>query len=189
MLRLKKVSKRFATRLISSNNPDDASATIQLQFGAGTTEDFDEQIVPNPDNVGIGLPTTQDKLKTAFSPSNFMFTKTYGIAPSNTTLTIRYLTGGGVAANVSANTLTTITTGGNVLLTTSDNLDATLAQESFDSLAVNNPNAATGGGNGDTVQDIRKNSLANYASQLRSVTQDDYLVRALSMPSQVWFIS
>ena len=51
-------------------------------------------------------------------------------------------------------------------------------------LVANNPNAATGGGDGDTVQDIRKNSLANYAAQLRSVTQDDYLVRALSMPSQ-----
>ena len=184
LLRLKKVSKRFATRIVSSNNVDDNSATLQLQFGAGTVEDFDEQIVPNPDNVGIGLPSTQDKLKTAFSPSNFMFTKTYGVAPSNTVLTVRYLTGGGVASNVPANTLTDITVAGNVLLTTSDNLDATLAQESFSSLAANNPDAATGGGDGDSVQDIRKNSLANYASQLRSVTQDDYLVRALSMPSQ-----
>jgi len=184
LLRLKKVSKRFATRIVSSNNVDDNSATLQLQFGAGTAEDFDEQIVPNPDNVGIGLPSTQDKLKTAFSPSNFMFTKTYGVAPSNTVLTVRYLTGGGVASNVPANTLTDITVAGNVLLTTSNNLDATLAQESFSSLAANNPDAATGGGDGDSVQDIRKNSLANYASQLRSVTQDDYLVRALSMPSQ-----
>jgi hypothetical protein len=112
-----------------------------------------------------------------------MFTGTYGVAPSNTTLTVRYLTGGGVGANVPANTLNTVNTTSNVLFTT-DNLDPTLAQTTFNSLAVNNPNAATGGGNGDTAEDLKINSLANYASQLRSVTQEDYLVRALSMPSQ-----
>ena len=36
-----------------------------------------------------------------------MFTNTYGISPSNTTLTVRYLTGGGVESNVDANTITT----------------------------------------------------------------------------------
>jgi len=184
LLRLKKVPRRFTTRLVSSNNPNSGSATLQLQFGAGSTNDYDEQIIPNPNNIGIGLPSTQDKLTTAYAPSNFMFTKTYGIAPSNTVLTIRYLTGGGVGANVPANTLNTISTGGNVFLTTSNNIDPILAQSTFNSLAVNNPNPATGGGNGDSVQDIRKNSLANYAAQLRSVTQEDYLIRALSMPSQ-----
>ena len=141
------------------------------------------EIIPNPNNVGVGLPYTQDKLTTAYSPSNFMFTKTYGVAPSNTTLTIRYLTGGGVAANVPANTLNTILNLNNVFFTT-DTLDPVLSQTTFDSLAINNPNPATGGGDGDSIQDLRANSLASYASQLRSVTQEDYLVRALSMPSQ-----
>jgi len=183
LLRLKKVPRRFTTRFLSSNNLNSGSATLQIQFGAGSANDYDEQIIPNPNNVGVGLPYTQDKLTTAYSPSNFMFTKTYGVAPSNTTLTIRYLTGGGVGANVPANTLNTITSLNNVFFTT-DNLDATLSQATFDSLAVNNPNAAAGGGNGDSVQDLRTNSLASYASQLRSVTQEDYLVRSLSMPSQ-----
>ena len=123
------------------------SATLQLQFGAGTTNDFDEQIIPNPDNVGIGLPFGQNKLTTAYSPTNFMFDKTYGIAPSNTTLTIRYLTGGGVGSNIPANTLNSISTTGNVLFST-DNLNSTLAQSTFNSLTVNNPNPATGGGMG-----------------------------------------
>ena len=183
LLRLKKVPRRFTTRFLSSNNLNSGSATLQIQFGAGSANDYDEQIIPNPNNVGVGLPYTQDKLTTAYSPSNFMFTKTYGVAPSNTTLTIRYLTGGGVGANVPANTLNTITSLNNVFFTT-DNLNATLSQTTFDSLAVNNPNAATGGGDGDSVQDLRTNSLASYASQLRSVTQEDYLVRSLSMPSQ-----
>ncbi len=183
LLRLKKVPRRFTTRFLSNNNLNSGSATLQIQFGAGTVNDFDEQIIPNPNNVGVGLPYTQDKLTTAYSPSNFMFTKTYGVAPSNTTLTVRYLTGGGVGANVPANTLTTITSLNNVFFST-DTLDPVLSQTTFDSLAVNNPSPATGGGDGDSIQDLRVNSLANYASQLRSVTQEDYLVRALSMPSQ-----
>ena len=101
ILKLDKIQRRFATRVISTGS-------LQLQFGAGTADNTDEVITPNPNNVGIGLPFEQDKLTTAYSPENFLFTKTYGIAPSNTTLTVRYLTGGGVEANVPANDLATI---------------------------------------------------------------------------------
>jgi hypothetical protein len=174
LLKLKKVQRRFATRFRNST-------TLQIQFGAGTTSDVDENIVPNPDNVGIGLPFEQTKLTTAYAPSNFLFTDTYGIAPSNTTLTVRYLTGGGVSANVPANTLTAIN--GNITFLNS-NLVPSTANDIFSSLAVTNPEAASGGGDGDTIEEIRQNSSVNFASQLRNVTQDDYLVRALSMPAK-----
>jgi len=183
LLRLKKVPRRFVSRFVSSNNLNSGSATLQLQFGAGTVNDYDEQIIPNPNNVGIGLPYGQDRLTTAYAPTNFIFDKTYGVAPSNTTLTVRYLTGGGVAANIPANTLNSIGNTSTVLFST-DNLDPTLAQTTFNSLTTNNPNPAKGGGDGDSVEDLRLNSLASYASQLRNVTQEDYLVRAYSLPSQ-----
>ena len=174
LLKLKKVQRRFATRFRNST-------TLQIQFGAGTTSDVDENIVPNPDNVGIGLPFEQTKLTTAYAPSNFLFTDTYGIAPSNTTLTVRYLTGGGVSANVPANTLTAIN--GSITFLNS-NLVPSTANDIFSSLAVTNPEAASGGGDGDTIEEIRQNSSVNFASQLRNVTQDDYLVRALSIPAK-----
>jgi hypothetical protein len=174
ILKLKKVQRRFSTRLRNST-------TLQIQFGAGTTSDVDEDIIPNPDNVGLGLPFEKSKLTTAYSPSNFLFTDTYGIAPSNTTLTVRYLTGGGVSSNVSSNTLTRLN--GNVSFLNS-NLNATTADDIFNSLALTNPEAASGGGDGDTIEEIRQNSSANFASQLRNVTPNDYLVRALSMPAK-----
>ena len=179
LLKLKKTQYRFTTRLRNSS-------TLQIQFGAGTTNDSDEEIIPNPDNVGIGLPFEQTKLTTAYSPSNFLYTKTYGIAPSNTILTFRYLTGGGVTANVSSNTLTTLN--GNVKFLNS-NLNPVTANDIFASLAVTNPEAASGGGDGDSIEEIRQNSSANFASQQRNVTQDDYLVRALSMPARYGEIS
>ena len=180
LLKLEKQQRRFVTRFLNSN-------TLQFQFGAGTVNDSDESITPNPNNVGIGLPFEQTKLTTAYSPSNFLFTKTYGIAPSNTTLTVRYLTGGGVTANVNANVLNRLNSTPTFLNYTLGN--STTATSIFNSLVVTNPFAADGGGDGDTIEEIRQNSMANFASQLRNVTQDDYLVRALSMPARYGVIS
>jgi hypothetical protein len=177
LLRLKQVQRRFVTRFINSGS-------LQLQFGAGTTNDIDEVIVPNPDNVGLGLPYTQDKLTTAYSPTNFIFTKTYGIAPANTTLTVRYLTGGGVASNVPANSLTNLDTSNVRFLNNLPNSVASQANYVFNSIASNNPRAAYGGQNGDTIEEIRQNTLATIGAQLRSVTPEDYLIRALSMPAE-----
>jgi hypothetical protein len=175
ILKLEKVQRRFATRFTSLNN-------LQIQFGSGTTADSDEVITPNPNNVGLGLPFIKDKLTTAYSPANFLYTDTYGISPSNTTLTVRYLTGGGVSSNVAANTLTNLNTSNSQF--NNINLNATTANYIFNSLASTNPNAASGGKGGDTTEEIRQNTLALVASQQRSVTADDYLIRALSMPSE-----
>jgi hypothetical protein len=180
LLSLEKIQRRFSTRFTSAG-------ALQIQFGSGTAGDNDENIIPNPNNVGLGLLTQQSKLTSAYSPTNFLYTDTYGIAPSNTTLTVRYLTGGGVTSNVDANTLTTLNTTN--INFNQINLNATTANYIFRSLSSNNLEAASGGRAGDTVEEIRQNTLALVSSQKRSVTADDYLVRALSMPSEYGAIS
>ena len=175
LLTLEKIQRRFVTRFTSAGN-------LEIQFGSGTTNDVDEVITPNADNVGIGLPYEQSKLTTAFDPTNFLYTDTYGIAPSNTTLTVRYLKGGGVSSNVDANTITSFVNTTNINFQNSS-LNSVTAQYIFNSLAVTNPVAASGGGDGDTLEEIRQNTLVAYQSQLRNVTPNDYLIRALSMPS------
>ena len=180
LLKLKQVSRRFATRFQSPT-------TLQIQFGAGTSSDTNEEVTPNADNVGLGLPFEKDKLTSAYSPQNFIFTDTYGIAPSNTTLTVRYLTGGGATANVSAGSLTTLSN--STVEFQVAGLVGNLADDTFNSLQVNNPLAASGGSDGDTNEEIRQNAISNFSTQLRSVTQDDYLVRALSMPPKYGVVS
>jgi hypothetical protein len=179
ILKLEKIQRRFVTRFLDSGS-------LQIQFGAGTANDTDENIIPNPNNVGIGLPFKQSKLTTAYAPNNFLYTKTYGIAPSATTLTVRYLTGGGAVSNVPANSLNTFTGTAKFL---NSGLPPQTANYVFSSLGVTNPLAADGGGDGDSIEEIRQNSSANFASQLRNVTQDDYLVRSLSMPANYGVIS
>jgi len=180
LLKTKQVQRRFTTRFLSQNQ-------LQLQFGSGNSTLNDEEIIPNPTNVGIGLPFERDKLTTAYSPNNFIFTNTYGVAPSNTTLTVRYLAGGGVTSNSPSNNITSLNTSTIKFLKTGLNNNA--SNYIFNTLASNNQNAASGGKDGDTIEEIRQNSIANYSSQLRNVTSDDYLVRSLSMPSRYGIVS
>jgi hypothetical protein len=181
LLQLKQVQRRFVTRFINSGS-------LEFQFGAGSTESNDEIIVPNPDNVGLGLPFERDQLTTAFSPLNFIFTNTYGIAPSNTTLTVRYLTGGGVSSNVEAGVLTVLDDT-NFRFINPNLANTTLANQIFASVSSNNPLAADGGQDGDSIEELRLNALGNFQNQLRTVTKEDYLIRALSMPSNLGTIA
>jgi hypothetical protein len=180
LLKIKKVPKRFIKRFKTNN-------TLELQFGPGVSSGQDEVIIPNPDNVGLGLPYGTDKLLTAYDPSNFLYTRTYGLSPSNTTLTIEYLVGGGASSNVPQNTINTLSSG--TVTFFGSNLDSTLQSTVRDSLAFANPNPATGGGDGDTNEDIRQNAIAQYPTQLRTVTKDDYSIRSLSLPSKYGVVS
>jgi hypothetical protein len=180
LLKLKKVPRRFISRFKTNN-------TLELQFGPGISSGADEEIIPNFDNIGLGLPYGVDKMTTAFDPSNFLYTQTYGLAPSNTVLNITYLKGGGAISNTPSNTLTK-KIAGNVSFNGSG-LDPTLSNLILNSLAFDNEIAASGGGDGDTNEDLRLNTLATYPTQLRAITKEDYIIRSLSLPSKYGVVS
>jgi len=171
VLALKKVPRRFVTRFRSNGNLD-------LQFGAGTLDSDDSVILPDPSTIGNG--TNQGSknyngsgsLVTTYDPSNFTYSKAYGISPSNTTLTITYLKGGGIAANVPAGTITSPVD--------------TLPSGTF---TITNLQPAAGGRDGDTIEELRENSLRSFNEQGRAVTLQDYTVRALSLPPKYGSIS
>ena len=151
-----------------------------MRFGAGISDNPDEEIIPNPDMVGSNLPGSPSKLNMAFDPSNFLKTKAFGLAPSNTTLTIKYSYGGGIADNVSANSITEITS---VSFDIQDALlSTTLVQSAKDSLSVVNTKPATGGSAGQSIREVRESALAYYQAQQRTVTKVDYIVRTYSLP-------
>ena len=175
ILKLKKTSRRFTVYI------DQNDQTI-LRFGAGISDNPDEEIIPNPDSVGSNLPGSPSKLNTAFDPSNFLKTKAFGLAPSNTTLTIKYAHGGGIGDNVNSEDVNNIA---DVSYTIQDNLlSTTLVQDAKDSVSFNNPEPAKGGASGQTVREVRESALAHYQAQQRNVTKEDYIVRAYSLPAK-----
>lgn len=166
-LKLQKVERRFVSRFTSSGQ-------LQIQFGAGIEPDseVEETFLPSPTNVGFD-PDGDGTLKTAFDPSNFLFTKSYGLAPVNTTLTVRYLKGGGVQSNELA-----------------EAINQEIPQDGGKPpVVVVNEDPATGGRDGDTVEEIRENALRAFAEQQRTVTTNDYVIRALSMPARFGVVS
>ena len=175
MLRLVKSSRRFVTRI----NDDD---TTELRFGAGVSDNPDEVIIPNPDNVGSALGFGVSKLDESFDPSNFMKTKTYGLAPANTTLTITYRYGGAVEHNVRANS---ITQAKNINFSIdSGNLISDKVADAEQSLSFNNPLPARGGASKETLTEIKQNALAFLNTQNRAVTRQDYITRVYSLPQK-----
>ena len=167
ILRLKKVPRRFVTRFTSQG-------VLQIQFGAGVLGSDESTFLPNPNLLNNSEPNSIGNFDKAYDPSNFLYSRSYGLAPQNTRLTVRYVTGGGVASNVSSNTVT-VKSG-----VTPTSEDVTYQ----DTLSFTNELPARGGKDGDTVEELRQNSMRSYGEQLRVVTLDDYTVRALSLPSQ-----
>lgn len=162
--------KRFVSRLKTAG-------TLELEFGAGINNISSSVIIPNPFNVGIGTINGLSLLNTAFNPTNFVTTEDYGLAPNNTDLTVTYLVGGGATANVQANELT-------VIRSITANFKGAPANGAtiIGTIATTNTEPASGGGDGDTMESIRLNTAAQYPSQLRAVTQQDYLGTILSLP-------
>tara|TARA_R110000803_G_scaffold8577_19_gene27472 strand:+ start:513 stop:2453 length:1941 start_codon:yes stop_codon:yes gene_type:complete len=176
LLSLKKVPKRYITSF-------EDEETLVIQFGAGVSSNADEELIPNPDNVGSALYNVVGDLDQGIDPSNFLYTKTYGVAPSNTTLTIEYLVGNGITDNVSAKDLTNIS-GVRTSLANESNLDTTLTTFIKSSLAVTNPEPAKGGRSEEGLDEIRNNAMAYFAAQNRTVSREDYIMRCYAMPPQ-----
>ena len=166
LLKLSKVSRRFTTRFNSAGQ-------LNIQFGAGITGQEDTSFLPDPTNVGLGTNQGISRIDYNYDPANFLYSSAYGTVPSNTTLTIRYLIGGGVEANVPANTAVNQKT-----------VNATGDADIIATLTFTNPAPATGGRDGDTVEELRENSRRSFAEQGRAVTLQDYSFRALTLPSR-----
>jgi hypothetical protein len=176
LLELKKAPKRFITKFESEKE-------LIIQFGAGISANADEEIIPNPDNVGSSLYQNTGDLDQGIDPSNFLYTKTYGVAPSNTTLTVEYLVGNGVVDNVPAKDLTNVVSkvyeNDNTI-----NLNQTTLRFVQNSIAVTNPNPAVGGRSKESEDEIRNNAMAYFAAQNRTVSREDYIMRCYAMPPQ-----
>jgi hypothetical protein len=178
LLQLQRVPRRFVSRILSDN-------TLQIEFGAGlSTDKTDSQIIPTPGNIQAGAVPGISLLTNNYNEAGTFFTQEYGLVP-NGNLTVKYLVGGGVTSNVPANDLTIIDTSGVTFPGGGGGLNTTVLQ----SIVSTNPNPSSGGRNGDTSDEIRQNALYSYSTQLRAVTKDDYIVRALSMPSDYGTVS
>ena len=175
LLKLIKTARRFTTYVRDDNK-------MELRFGSGISADADEELIPNPDNVGSSLGTGISRLDESFDPTNFLKTETFGLAPSNTTLTIQYKYGGSVEDNVPSNAITTFKS--KTYTNSTTGLDTSTQDTSNASLIVFNESPSSGGASQETLIQIKENAAAYFNAQNRAVTRADYITRVYSLPQK-----
>ena len=154
-----KTEKRFIVEVNEDN-------TTSLVFGNGILKgDTIGSNYLQLEQAGIVIPGQTTDLESSTNPLLGDEYSTLGEAPNNITLTITYRTGGGMSSNVPVGDLGTLVNTGL-------------------GLSVTNEIPARGGKNQETIEEIRNNATANFSTQDRAVTKEDYEARILNMPSK-----
>ena len=171
----KRTPRRFTTRI----NQD---LRMEIWFGSGTGDASEEILTLNSTQIANSK-YDQRISNSTLDPTDFLSSDTFGLAPANTTLTVTYLIGGGVESNVTSGAITKV----DLLNVANQAEDYSPAEQNLfaqtvDSVAIRNEESATGGGDVETIEEIRQNALAFFNAQNRVVTDKDYIVRTLSMP-------
>lgn len=139
----------------------------KLTFGSGNADESNLQQYAN-NNFMLRM-------------GDFINTTSMGEIPKvNTTMYIRYRTGGGASGNVGPNSLTSL---GTVQMNVTGPTPQ-INQRVRNSLRVNNPVPAFGGGDAPSTEQIKKMVRYNFSSQNRAVTLKDYVVLIDKMPGK-----
>jgi len=182
VMKMKKIPRRFKMER-------ETGRLTSLVFGPGTYNQEDSDFIPNPED--FVQPASLRGSPSGFFPSivsstNFLNTRTLGMAPRNVVMSIKYRQGGGVNTNVGSHVVTQFSNininykNAEMRSSASGSIRAAIER----SISVDNPLPAGGGRDAETFNEIRNNASAEYSSQGRCVTLQDYQVRVLTMPNK-----
>jgi hypothetical protein len=176
VLKLRSVPYRFVTEF------DAASNRMSLVFGTGDAQNFDGELIPDLGDLSLPLFGKDTFTDFSLDPQNFLKTRTLGLAPVNTTMTVKYRAGGGADTNAGSGEIATVA---DATFDIGDStLNSTTIKDVGNSFAVLNPNPIQGGRDEFTLDEIRQLVSANFSTQARLVTAPDFVARALSMPNK-----
>ena len=157
-----RTDKKFTSKF------DEDSQTYKFQFGNGLFRFSNSGSQVDPvEQFGVTINGTNVADIPGAIGSTIGNNLNLGETPTNTVLTFTYRVGGGADSNIQAGELTTV-----------NNPPAGV------SITVTNDEPSVGGTDGQTVDEIRNNASAFFASQLRCVTKEDYQSRILSLPQK-----
>jgi len=177
------VVTRVPRRFVVEPEPD---SKLSIRFGSGTLVSADADIIPNPED--FVLPPSLRGSVSGFTPqnvdsSNFLRTKSLGVAPRNVDLAIAYRYGGGLDTNVGSRTITRLRDVNTEFATANiTSVSGTVTDAIINSLSVSNTEPAGGGKDKETIDEIRYNAIGSIPSKISMTTLQDYQVRVMSMP-------
>ena len=158
------------------------NGSIFVKFGYGSESALKVDNTTHPSNVVLKMHGRDYETDTTLDPSKLLETDKFGIAPSNTILTITYRTNTSDNVNVSSRGLTNVTEP--LFIFPSDATNATKIAFVRDGLEVVNEEPITGDVSIPTISELKQRVNDVFASQNRAVTASDYEALVYRMPSR-----
>jgi len=156
---------------------------LYLQFGYGSSGEIRTPSVVEPKNVVMQLNGRDYITDRSFDPNKLLKTDKFGIAPSNTTLTISYRINTTENVNAAAGSVTTITRP-LIEFVNRANLTTTKVNDIIASLESFNEDPIVGDATIPNSEELKRMTIDHFASQNRAVTQTDYETLVYSMPEK-----
>jgi len=176
VMKLLTVPRRFIT------DRDPSTNKTSLVFGSGDGVNFDDQLIPNLGDYALPLAGRDTFTTFELDPQNFLKTRSLGLSPFSTTLTITYRIGGGPDTNVPPGSIRNVETA--TLTFNATNLNAQSKANVEGSIACVNMKSTEGGAPPETISEIKANGAAFFAAQNRVVTKEDFNARVLTLPER-----
>jgi len=148
------------------------NGTILIKFGYGSENSLKKDNTTHPSNVVLKMHGRDYETDLTLDPSKLLETDKFGIAPADTTLTIKYRTNTVENVNVASRNLTNITEP--LLIFKSEATNSGKITFVRDSLEVVNEEPITGDVSIPTVLELKQRVNDVFASQNRAVTSNDY---------------
>ena len=152
-----------------------------VQFGDGTDETEIQYL--DPSNVVLDTFAKTHITDASFDPSILNKSGKLGVAPSNTSLLVTFRLNTVENVNAAANTITNVES--SILsFRNPDTLSVAQINQVRTSLEVTNEEALVGDIDLPTSEEIKIRAYANFATQNRAVTKQDYISVIYNMPSK-----
>jgi len=156
--------------------------TTFLQFGYGSDSEIKTNSIADPTDVLLDLHGRTHITDQSFDPAKLMSTDKFGIAPANTTLSITIRTNTPSTTNAAAGSVVSVLTP-KFQFKNKKTLDPGKVSTVRGSLEISNEDAIIGDTTLPSLEELRTRVKANFASQNRAVTLEDYQSVIYNMPA------
>jgi len=156
------------------------NGAVFIKFGFGSEASLKSDNITHPSNVVLKMHGKDYENDLSFDPSKLLETDKFGIAPTNTTLTIAYRTNTVDNVNLATRGLTNVVEP--LFIFKSEATDNSKINFVRDGLEVVNEEPITGDVSRPTVSELKQKVNDVFASQNRAVTAEDYQALIYRMP-------
>ena len=152
-----------------------------LQFGYGSESELTNKSIIDPSEVILKVHGKDYVTDTSFDPSKLTSTDKFGVAPSNTTLTIVTRSNNLNSVNAAVAEINQVIQP-RVFFKNEDNLNASKVKTIVGSFEVDNKQPIIGSITIPTTEEIKRRAIDVFATQNRAVTKRDYVSSVYNMP-------